>query len=286
MADPISVKLHARWTPDLTANPQQPQCVSSGTVAGGVEFHLVVNYGSVQNEGAVINVSCHYIDILEQTNVHEPQHFRVDNPGGTAYTPEQISSICSDPPRGYQNYIVFSTPPFWGFACHNTSYVVKAAYSYTKVGPGGPPPQYRRVGPIELSITVNFQNLVVNAQPKFLKWDRSYPDNNDTTISFSLSSAQKKNCDVTIEIYPVDGTFPIYTTRLVVPCPGSATFQWDGTMNQSGVPPGTLAPTGIYTFDIIAVGACPYDQDRMRSANLSLSNVAVESQGLSAIRKG
>ncbi|MBC7328653.1 hypothetical protein H5T87_11180, partial [bacterium] len=41
-----------------------------------------------------------------------------------------------------------------------------------------------------------------------------------------------------------------------------------------------------YTFDIIAVGACPYDQDRMRSANLSLSNVAVESQGLSAIRKG
>ncbi|MEM0011436.1 MAG: C25 family cysteine peptidase, partial [Candidatus Bathyarchaeia archaeon] len=137
-----------------------------------------------------------------------------------------------------------------------------------------------------LSITVNFQNLIVEAQPKFLKWDRSYPQNDDTTISFSLHSAQKKNCNVTVEIYPVDGGSPIFTTQIPVICPGSATFQWDGTMNTGGVLPGTQAPTGIYTFDITAVGACPDDQDKMRSFNLSISNVAVESLGLSAIREG
>ncbi|MBC7328079.1 hypothetical protein H5T87_08190 [bacterium] len=41
MADPISVVLHAHWTPDLTVQNQQGVCVFSGTVAGGLDFHTI-----------------------------------------------------------------------------------------------------------------------------------------------------------------------------------------------------------------------------------------------------
>ena len=47
--DPISVALHARWTPDLTANSPQSQCVTSGTVAGGVQFHVIANFSPPVN---------------------------------------------------------------------------------------------------------------------------------------------------------------------------------------------------------------------------------------------
>ncbi|MBC7329985.1 hypothetical protein H5T88_06455 [bacterium] len=216
--DPISVALHARWTPDLTANSPQSQCVTSGTVAGGVGFHVIANFSP-----PVIGFGVDSVDILEQTDVHEPQHFRVDNPQGTTYTPDQISTVCSDPPTGYQNYIVFSTPPFWGFACHNTSYLVRASYSYTKVT--GPPPTYQRIGPIEASITVNFNNLTVEAQPEYLI-NNPGGDNHNTTITFQLKSAQKKLCSATISIYTSTQQLVKLETLNNLLCPGTYTYTW------------------------------------------------------------
>jgi hypothetical protein len=212
-------------------------------------------------------------DKFEPTDVHEPQHFRLDNPQGTTYTPDQISTVCSSPPTGYQNYIVFSTPPFWGFACHNTSYLVKASYSYTKVT--GPPPTYQRIGPIEVSIMVNFNNLIVQSEPKILKWDPDNSNNCDTTFSYTLSSSQKKNCQLTIDIYSTEGT-KVYETTLTQLCPGTYTFTWDGTANQTSYPPNSIAPTGLYTFDIAVQGACPYDGDRMRSSIISVSQTSLD----------
>jgi len=260
-------------SPDLTANSPQSQCVSSGTVAGGVEFHLVVNYGSVQGQGAIINVTCNYIDILEQTDVHEPQHFRLDNPQGTTYTPDQISTVCSSPPTGYQNYIVFSTPPFWGFACHNTSYLVKASYSYTKVT--GPPPTYQRIGPIEVSITVNFNNLTVEAEPEYLI-NNPGGDNHNTTITFQLQSAQKKLCSATISIYTSTQQLVKQETLNNLLCPGTYTYTWDGKMTQQYPQGSSIAPRGVYLYDIEVVGACPYDTDTRCSKALKITQTKFE----------
>ena len=262
----------ARWTPDLTANSPQSQCVTSGTVAGGVEFHLVVNYGSVQGQGAVINVTCNYIDVLEQTDVHEPQHFRVDNPQGTTYTPDQISTVCSSPPTGYQNYIVFSTPPFWGFSCHNTSYLVKASYSYTKVT--GPPPTYQRIGPIEVSITVNFNNLTVEAEPEYLI-NNPGGDNHNTTITFQLQSAQKKLCSATISIYTSTQQLVKQETLNNLLCPGSYTYTWDGKSNQLPAL-NRVFPAGIYLYDISVQGVSPYDTDTRCSLYLKVKGTKLD----------
>ena len=173
-------------------------------------------------------------DKFELIDVHEQQHFRLDNPQGTTYTPDQISTVCSSPPTGYQNYIVFSTPPFWGFACHNETFIVRASYSYTKVSGGGgypPMPQYQRVGPIEVSITVKFDNLVVESQPEFLI-NNPGGDNHNTTITFQLKSAQKKLCSTTISIYTSAGQLIRKETLNNLLCPGTYNYTWDGRILQ------------------------------------------------------
>ncbi|MBC7328074.1 hypothetical protein H5T87_08165 [bacterium] len=112
-----------------------------------------------------------------------------------------------------------------------------------------------------------FVNLKVNAQPKILKWDPDDPANCDTTFTYSLSSAQKKNCQVTIDIYSTEGQL-VYETTISQLCPGNYSFTWDGTA--AGMP-GGIAPLGLYTFDITVNGKTPnglvldYDKDRMRS---------------------
>lgn len=60
-----------------------------------------------------------------------------------------------------------------------------------------------------------------------------------------------------------------------LPCPGDYSFTWDGTMNVEGVPPGTKAPKGIYTYDIQVEGACPYDVDKLRSESLDIQGCAI-----------
>ena len=214
-------------------------------------------------------------DKFELTNVHEPQHFRVDNPQGTTYTPDQISTVCSSPPTGYQNYIVFSTPPFWGFSCHNTSYLVKASYSYTKVT--GPPPTYQRIGPIEVSIMVNFNNLTVEAEPEYLI-NNPGGDNHNTTITFQLKSAQKKLCSATISIYTSTQQLVKQETLNNLLCPGSYTYTWDGKGNQ--VPSTNKIPgAGVYLYDILVQGASPYDKDTRCSTYLKIKQTKFELVG-------
>ncbi|MGB9798406.1 MAG: hypothetical protein ACPLSK_07235, partial [bacterium] len=118
--------------------------------------------------------------------------------------------------------------------------------------------------------------LIVQSEPKILKWDPDNPSICDTTFTYSLSSAQKKNCNVTIDIFNLDAVYdsegkpaPVYETTLTQLCPGSYSFTWDGTMNKVGMPPPTTAPRGLYTFNII-VQACPYDGDQMRSQALKI----------------
>jgi hypothetical protein len=59
-------------------------------------------------------------------------------------------------------------------------------------------------------------------------------------------------------------------------CPGTYTFTWDGTANQTSYPPNNIAPTGLYTFDIAVQGACPYDTDKMRSSIISVSQTSLD----------
>ena len=188
---------------------------------------------------------CFYIfsDKFEQTDVYEPQHFRVDN-------------------------------PFWGFACHNTSYLVKAAYSYTKVT--GPPPTYQRIGPIEVSIIVSFYNLLVSSEDKLLKWHPQHPEFSDTTFTYQLSSSQKKNCKVAIQIHSMEGQIvyeEVFDGEERKLCPGSYSFSWDGTTTQF-LPPGS-APPGLYSYNIIVEGASPYDRDCLKSPNLQVKDVII-----------
>ncbi|MEM0011404.1 MAG: FlgD immunoglobulin-like domain containing protein, partial [Candidatus Bathyarchaeia archaeon] len=137
-----------------------------------------------------------------------------------------------------------------------------------------PPNQPTRVDG-SVSITVHFENLIVNSVPKILKWDPDVPENSDTTISYSLSSAQKKNCQVVIKIYNMEGNV-VYQTTATQLCPGNYSFTWDG-MTFSGA----IAPTGLYTFDIIVNGKTPdgyvinEDKDQMRSQIVEISDTSL-----------
>jgi len=265
--------------------------VTSGTIAGLLDFHLVVNYSYPEIE----DVGVSSVDIVEQTDAHEPWHYHSDVlmdglMWGDTYSAPPPPDVCTDPPMKYQLWKVFPIPtsqPPCSF--HNTSYVVTVNYWYRLfVGPPPDPPgdPYRMITG-SISRTFNFQNLIVEAQPKILKWDPDVPENCDTTFSYTLSSAQKKNCNVTIKIYSTEGNL-VYQTNLTQLCPGTYTFTWDGTNNQPSpgdyfftwdgtnnqLPPSApsnIAPAGLYTFDIQVQGACPYDQDRMRSS-LTIGN--------------
>jgi hypothetical protein len=281
--DGVSVEIHARWTPDLTASSQQAVCVkNSGTVAGGVQFHLIANYPQ-----GVSGFTVDSFDIQEVTDAHQPWHYHQDGPlSGTPYNYPPYD-ICSSPPTG--NPLWFVCPlnvPIMSFSFHNTTYTITANYHYT-VPTGNPPPwsptnpPFTQV-PGTVSASFTFDNLIVqpdeNTVGKILKWDPDYPANRDTAITYTISSAQKKNCQVTIDIYNLDAVYdsngnpnPVFETTLNQLCPGTYTFTWDGTMNKVGMPPPTTAPRGLYTFDIKVQGACPYDTDCMRSQALKIA---------------
>ena len=272
-------------SPDLTANSPQSQCVTSGTVAGGVQFHIIANFGP-----PVIGFGVDSVDILEQTDVHEPFHYHSDSAiSGDTYSSPPYS-VCSSPPTGYQTWVVCNlNVPLMTFSFHNTSYVITANYHYIRANPGAYPPSpsnpmYSRVDG-SLSITVKFDNLIVQSEPKILKWDPDDASIRDTTFSYTLSSSQKKNCQVTIDIYNLDAVYdgngnpnPVFETTLNQLCPGTYTFTWDGTMNKVGMPSPTIAPRGLYAFDIKVQGACPYDADRMRSSYLKISGISIAPQ--------
>mgnify|MGYP000414239749 CR=1 FL=1 len=271
--DPIKVDLHARWCSDLTLSSPQWQCVDGGTGGGEVEFHFVANYQA----GPIMQVNCLKIEIEEQTDAHPPDvrvlelAFSQTVPPSN-YPPPNISNMCSNPPNGgYNAYYICASKKEQTLSCHNTAYKVRATYQYVKAGL---PP--RTIGPLTIEKTFTFNNLTVNAEPNLLKWD---PDNSsicDTTIDYSLSSAQKKNCQVAINIYNTEGYF-VYATSLTELCPGSYSFTWDGKDSS-----GNTVPIGLYTFDIFVIGKredgslIPGDCDRMRSSYLTIRNHDVQ----------
>lgn len=103
---------------------------------------------------------------------------------------------------------------------------------------------------------------------KLLKWDPDRPNVCDTTISYSLQCAQRKQCRVTIAVYDLNGQ-KVYEETQMKLCPGDHPWSWNGRRNVgfSGV-----APWGLYTFNIFVEGALPYDKDSLRSNYLSFFN--------------
>ena len=126
-------------------------------------------------------------------------------------------------------------------------------------------------------VSCEFDNIIVQSEPKILKRDPDDANIRDTTFSYTLSSSQKKECEVTIDIFNLDAVYdsdgnpnPVFETTITQLCPGTYTFTWDGTMNKVGMPPPATAPRGLYTFDVKVQGACPYDTDRIRSQALKI----------------
>jgi hypothetical protein len=170
------------------------------------------------------------------------------------------------------------------FAFHNTTYIVTANYHYfvpTGNPPGDPSKPPNNLVSGSVSASFNFANLVVqpdeNTVGKILKWDPDTPANRDTTITYTISSAQKKNCQVIIDIYSTEGN-KVYTTTLTQLCPGTYTFTWDGTANQTSYPPSNIAPAGLYTFDIKVQGAGYNDADKLRSEIITVSQTSLDIQ--------
>jgi hypothetical protein len=247
--DLISVELHARWTPDLTISSPPAQCVKSGTVGGGVEFHLKALYSP-----PVTQFVCDKMVIEEITQDHPPQTIV-----RTSFNNVSSLGCCSSPPPPGTTQALFCTIPFETYQFHNADYRVTAYYHYIIMRP--PPQQPQRVDG-NISITVTFQNLTVSSEPKILKWDPEHLADCDTSFSFTLSGVQRKNCRVTINIYSTREKELVYSTHNDYLCPGTYTFTWE---------PGILTPAGIYTFDIQAVmitpdgQIMPEDKDTFRS---------------------
>ncbi|MGC9004986.1 MAG: hypothetical protein ACP5KZ_09845, partial [bacterium] len=272
-------ELHARWCPDLTANPQQWQCLKNGgTVAGDVQFHIIANFG----QGA-FGFTVDSFDIWEQTNDHEPWHYHGEGPITPQPTGTPPTDVCSSPPMKYGSWAVYSlNVPLMTFQFHNTGYSVSVNYHYyvpTGNLPGDPnhPPYVPRPGSI--SLQVQFGNLIVQPNPKIpkiLKWDPEIPDFRDTTSAFSLSCAQIKDCDVYESIYPVDRSNsdrsnseePVREIHInPLRCPGGGSFNWDGKSKG-----GWQMEKGLYVFDITAkaLSAGNYDSENIRSKYLKI----------------
>ncbi|MGQ9489101.1 MAG: hypothetical protein ACUVTY_15340 [Armatimonadota bacterium] len=134
-------------------------------------------------------------------------------------------------------------------------------------------------GPFQTSITVHVQNLVVTPPDvgKMLKWDAERPEICDTSFGYSITCAQKKQVQVKISIYSMQGQ-KVYEMTEQKDCPGGYSFTWDGTVNTMSPPPNGLAEGGLYTFDV-QVQASPYDGDHLRSGALTVVPGPVEYYG-------
>ena len=134
-------------------------------------------------------------------------------------------------------------------------------------------------GPFQTSIKINVQNLVVTSDPrKLIKWDPEHPEVCDTTLSYSLQCAQRKQVTVKLKIYSMEreqvmeleNTFiyPDKSGDTVDLTPFFLSWQYD-PMTGNFLP----LPKGLYTFDIQVTGTIPYEQDNLRSERISVSYV-------------
>ena len=168
------------------------------------------------------------------------------------------------------NWTTFSFAPMVGFAMHNAPYRITVQWRYGVYMKGAR-------GPFQTSITIHVQNLVVTSPDvgKVLRWD---PEKGitDTSFSYKIECAQKKQVSVRVRIYDLSGNVVYEVTEQKL-CPGGYSFSWDGTMNTGyyGYPPeegSNPAPAGLYTFDV-EVEANPYDKDAVRSKALRVERL-------------
>ncbi len=229
---------------------------------------------SAQPQAAFFSVD--WVLIEELTNEHEPQVWYFENPQGESGFPYGCTMPPVSDPENW-NWTTWSFAPMIGFAMHNTAYRVTVQWRYGVYMKG---PR----GPFQTSITINVQNLVVTSSDvgKVLRWD---PEKGiaDTSFSYNIECAQKKQVSVTVKIYDMSGNV-VYEKTEQKMCPGSYSFTWDGTVNTGdhGYPPeegSNLAPSGLYTFDV-EVEANPYDRDEVRSKALRADHLSVEDYGV------
>ena len=262
----IAYALHATWDPDLTDN-NPSICTTSGTVAVPW-FHFYAGW----KDGAPAFFSVDWVLIEELTNDHQPQVWYFENPQGESGFPYGCTMPPVSDPQNW-NWTTWSFAPMLGFAMHNTAYRVTVQWRYGVYMKG---PR----GPFQTSITINVQNLVVTSPDvgRVLRWD---PEKGiaDTSFSYSIECAQKKQVQVTVRIYGMNRNLVYELTEQKI-CPGSYSFTWDGTVNTGyyEYPPeegSNIAPAGLYTFDVEVI-ANPYDRDAVRSQALTVVPGPVE----------
>jgi uncharacterized membrane protein len=198
--------------------------------------------------------------IEELTSDHQPQVWYFENPQGSSGFPYCPMPPVSDPENW--NWTTWSFAPMIGFAMHNAPYRITVQWRYGVYMKG-------QRGPFQTSITIHVQNLVVTSDPrKLIKWDPEHPELCDTTLSYSLQCAQRKQVTVKIKIYSVEGwqgmelsdtfIYPDKSSDTVDLAPLFGTWQ---------------LPKGLYTFDIQVTGTAPYDRDSLRSNAVIIPHV-------------
>ena len=216
-----------------------------------------------------MGVSVDWYRVEEIPQQYIPAQAQFDNPQGNFVVPSYASLLVSDP-QNWQ-WVVFPClpDPIIGYALHNTNYRVTVQYRYGVYMQGVK-------GPFQTSIQVSVENLVVSSDERklLMYWDPERPSISDTTISYTLRCAQRKQCRVTIGVYDLFGQ-KIYEETQIKMCPGSYPWTWNGQRNIGG---GGTAPWGLYTFNIFVEGASPYDKDFLRSTQLVFLRWVLESK--------
>ena len=214
-----------------------------------------------------MGVSVDWYRVEEIPQQHIPAQAQFDNPQGNFVVPSCASLLVSDP-QNWQ-WVVFPClpDPIVGYALHNTNYRVTVQYRYGVYMQGVK-------GPFQTSIQVSVENLVVSSDERklLMYWAPERPSISDTTISYTLRCAQRKQCRVTIGVYDLFGQ---YEETQIKMCPGSYPWTWNGQRNIGG---GGTAPWGLYTFNIFVEGASPYDKDFLRSTQLVFLRWVLESK--------
>ena len=103
----------------------------------------------------------------------------------------------------------------------------------------------------------------------------------DTSFSYNIECAQRKQVQVRVRIYDMNRNLVYEVTEQKV-CPGNYSFTWDGTVNAGyyEYPPeewSNIAPASLYAFDVEVKGpAYYYDADWLRSRNLKVGEHKVK----------
>jgi hypothetical protein len=209
----IAVSLHAVWDPDLT-DDKPHVCTTSGTVSAPW-FHFWAGWKGELPAFFVID----QVELREMSE-HEPQvlylrHYELEDKSNCTLAPSV---------EGEWNWTLFRIGPSQErFFMHNSDYEVTVRWRYLVSMKG-------ERGPYQTSIRINVKNLVVTSQDvgKVLRWDFERGIR-DTSFSYKIECAQRKEVEVRIRIYDMGGNL-VYEWRERKICPWNLLLHmgWDG----------------------------------------------------------